>query len=65
MIGYIRVFANSSTLSALPVPLSLFLAEHPNSNVDLEEHMSETTVRAIYDGIALEHDLVSVGRKSR
>lgn len=50
--GYMRVFANSSTLSALPPPLSRFLADYPNINVDLEEHLSEETVRAVHEGLA-------------
>lgn len=50
--GHIRVFANSSTLSPLPVPLSLFLASHPSINIELEEHLSEESVRAVHEGIA-------------
>src|SRR5690606_40274793 len=50
--GHIEVFANSSTLSPLPVPLSLFLASHPSINIELEEHLSEESVRAVHEGIA-------------
>lgn len=52
VVGQIRVFANSSTLSQLPVPLSSFLAAYPNVNIDLEEHLSEETVRAVQEGMA-------------
>ncbi|MDS1140524.1 LysR family transcriptional regulator [Pusillimonas sp. SM2304] len=51
-VGQIRVFANSSTLSQLPIPLSRFLAAYPNVNIDLEEHLSDETVRAVQEGIA-------------
>lgn len=50
--GHIKVFANSSTLSPLPVPLSRFLASHPTINIELEEHLSEESVRAVHDGLA-------------
>ncbi|WP_447919288.1 LysR family transcriptional regulator [Achromobacter aegrifaciens] len=50
--GHIRVYANSSTLSSLPSALSRFLAAYPNVNVDLEEHLSEETVKAVLDGRA-------------
>lgn len=52
VIGQIRVFANSSTLSQLPVPLSRFLAAYPNVNIDLEEHLSDETVRAVQENMA-------------
>lgn len=50
--GLIRVFANSSTLNQLPVPLSRYLAAYPNVNIDLEEHLSDETVRAVQENRA-------------
>ncbi len=50
--GHLRVHANSSTMSSLPAALSRFLAAYPNVNVDLEEHLSEESVRAVLDGRA-------------
>ena len=51
VVGHIRVFANSSTLSGLAPALSRFLAAYPNVNVELEEHLSATVVRAVQDGV--------------
>lgn len=50
--GHIKVFANSSTMSLLPIPLSNYLAAYPTINIELEEHLSENSVRAVHDGIA-------------
>ncbi|RYH18481.1 MAG: LysR family transcriptional regulator, partial [Alcaligenaceae bacterium] len=50
--GQLKVFANSSTLNSLPAALSRFLAAYPNVNVDLEESLSEETVKAVLDGRA-------------
>lgn len=50
--GHIRIFANSSTLNALPSALSGFLARFPTINVELEEHLSEDSVRAVHEGVA-------------
>lgn len=61
VVGHIRVFANSSTLTALPPPLTEFLAEYPNINVDLEDHLSEDTVRAVQEGQADIGLVASVG----
>lgn len=47
--GHIRVHANSSTMASLPPALSRFLAAYPNVNVDLEEHLSEDSVRAVLE----------------
>jgi DNA-binding transcriptional LysR family regulator len=47
--GHIRVYANSSTMASLPAALSRFLAAYPNVNVDLEEHLSEDSVRAVIE----------------
>jgi DNA-binding transcriptional LysR family regulator len=47
--GHIRVHANSSTMCNLPVALSRFLAAYPNVNVDLEEHLSADSVRAVQE----------------
>lgn len=52
VVGHIRVFANSSTLNGLAPALSRFLAAYPNVNVELEEHLSATVVKAIQDGAA-------------
>lgn len=50
--GHIRVFANSSTLMGITPALSRYLAHYPNVNVDLDEHLSEDTVRAVLEGRA-------------
>lgn len=50
--GHIRVFANSSTLSALMPTLSRFLVAYPNVDVELEERLSADIVRAVKDGAA-------------
>ena len=50
--GHIRVFANSSTSSALMPTLSRFLTAYPNINVELEERLSAEVVDAIRNGSA-------------
>lgn len=50
--GNIRVFANSSTLSAITPTLSRFLAAYPNVNIELEERLSADVVRAVKEGTA-------------
>lgn len=52
VVSHIRVFANSSTLNGLAPALSRFLAAYPNVNVELEEHLSASVVKAIQDGAA-------------
>ncbi|MEG0974759.1 MAG: LysR substrate-binding domain-containing protein [Comamonas sp.] len=52
VVGHIRVFANSSTLNGLAPALSRFLATFPNVNVELEEHLSASVVKAVQDEIA-------------
>ena len=52
VVGHIRVFANSSTLNGLAPALSRFLAAYPNVNVELEEHLSATVVKAVQDDVA-------------
>jgi len=52
VVSCIRVFANSSTLNGLAPALSRFLAAYPNVNVELEEHLSASVVKAIQDGVA-------------
>ncbi|ADU98092.1 LysR family transcriptional regulator [Alicycliphilus denitrificans] len=52
VVGHIRVFANSSTLNGLAPALSRFLAAYPNVNVELEEHLSATVVKAVQDDAA-------------
>lgn len=52
VIGNIRLFANSSTLSGLTPMLSSFLASYPNVNIDLVEHLSDDIVKAVLDGNA-------------
>ncbi|MDM9558441.1 LysR family transcriptional regulator [Bordetella petrii] len=47
--GHLRVYANSSTMNSLPAALSRYLAAYPNVNVDLEERLSEETVKAVLD----------------
>jgi DNA-binding transcriptional LysR family regulator len=51
--GNIRLFANTNAIHEyLPALLSHFLVEHPRINVDIEEHTSPETVRAIDEGVA-------------
>ncbi|WP_237173234.1 LysR substrate-binding domain-containing protein [Paracandidimonas lactea] len=63
--GHIKIFANSSTLNALPIPLSRFLAKFPTINIELEEHLSEVSVRAVHEGIADIGLVASVTHLSR
>jgi DNA-binding transcriptional LysR family regulator len=51
-VGNIRLFANSSTLTAVMPILSTYLSRYPNVNVDLEEHLSEEIVKAVSAGNA-------------
>ncbi len=50
--GNIRLFANSSTLSGLTPILGSYLSSYPNVNIDLVEHLSEDTIKAVLDGNA-------------
>lgn len=50
--GNIRLFANSSTLNRLMPILSTYLSRYPNVNIDLTEHLSEETVKAVQQGNA-------------
>jgi DNA-binding transcriptional LysR family regulator len=51
--GNIRLFANTNAIHEyLPSLLPRFLVEHPKINVDIEEHTSPETVRAIDEGLA-------------
>jgi DNA-binding transcriptional LysR family regulator len=51
--GNIRLFANTNAIHEyLPALLSRFLVDHPRINVDIEEHTSPETVRAIDEGVA-------------
>ena len=51
--GEVRLLANTNALTEfLPEALSLFLAEHPNVSVDLEERLSDEIVGLIAEGAA-------------
>lgn len=50
--GSLIVHANSSTMNSLPAALSRYLAAFPNVTVDLEEKLSEDTVKAVLEGRA-------------
>ena len=51
--GQVRLLSNTNALMEfLPEPLSLFLAAHPQVNIDLEEKLSDEIVAAIADGTA-------------
>src|SRR5271167_381447 len=51
--GQVRLLSNTNALMEfLPEPLSLFLAAHPQVNIDLEERLSDEIVAAIADGTA-------------
>ena len=49
----VRVFANTvATVEFLPPVLAVFLAAHPNIDIDLEQRHSREVIRAIGEGIA-------------
>lgn len=50
--GNIRLFANSSTISGLTPLLGSYLSNYPNVNIDLVEHLSEDTIKAVLEGNA-------------
>ena len=64
--GEVRLLANTNALTEfLPEPLSLFLAAHPQVNVDLEERLSDEIVGLIAEGvgdIGIVAGTVDVGR---
>jgi DNA-binding transcriptional LysR family regulator len=52
LAGQVRVLSNTNALTEfLPETLSLFLAEHPNVSVDLEERLSDEIVGLIAEGV--------------
>jgi DNA-binding transcriptional LysR family regulator len=52
-VGQVRVLSNTNALTEfLPETLSLFLATHPQVNVDLEERLSDEIVGLIAEGVA-------------
>ncbi|NGM89096.1 LysR family transcriptional regulator [Parapusillimonas sp. SGNA-6] len=51
--GHVRLWANISALTDfLPTALKSFLTAEPRIHVELEEHLSLDTVRALVDGLA-------------
>jgi DNA-binding transcriptional LysR family regulator len=51
--GYVRVFANISAITEfLPSELKIFLAEHPNIQVNLEERISTAITKAVSESAA-------------
>ena len=51
--GNIRLFANTNAIHEyLPSLLPRFLVDHPKINLDIEEHTSPETVRAVDEGVA-------------
>lgn len=51
--GHIRLLSNTNALTEfLPAPLSQFLAEHRQVNIDMEERLSDEIVAAVADGKA-------------
>jgi DNA-binding transcriptional LysR family regulator len=53
MRGTIQLFANTNAIHEfLPPLLARFLADNPKINVDVQEHTSPETVRAVDEGIA-------------
>jgi DNA-binding transcriptional LysR family regulator len=53
MRGNIRLFANTNAIHEfLPALLARFLADNPKINVDVQEHTSPETVRAVDEGSA-------------
>jgi DNA-binding transcriptional LysR family regulator len=52
LTGEVRLLANTNALTEfLPEALSLFLAAHPQVNVDLEERLSDEIVGLIAEGV--------------
>jgi DNA-binding transcriptional LysR family regulator len=50
--GNIRIFATTTAITELlPLPLSRFLAAHPDVNISLQEHRTAHIVRAVLDGL--------------
>lgn len=51
--GRVRLFANISSITQfLPADLKSFLSRHPGIDIDLEEHISSTTTRAVAENAA-------------
>jgi DNA-binding transcriptional LysR family regulator len=51
--GRVRLFANISSITQfLPHDLKLFLTQHPGIDIDLEEHISSVTTRAVAENAA-------------
>lgn len=51
--GYVRLFANISSITQfLPHDLKAFLTRHPGIDIDLEEHISSATTRAVAENAA-------------
>ncbi|MCW2243702.1 LysR family transcriptional regulator [Azospirillum canadense] len=51
--GHVRLLSNTAALAEfLPEALALFLAEHPNIDVELEEKPSDAIVRMVAEGLA-------------
>jgi DNA-binding transcriptional LysR family regulator len=51
--GNVRLFANTNAIHEfLPALLARFLADNPKINVDVQEHTSPETVRAVHEGQA-------------
>ena len=51
--GHVRLFANISSITQfLPHDLKSFLTGHPGIDIDLEEHISSTTTRAVAENAA-------------
>jgi molybdate transport repressor ModE-like protein len=51
--GTVRLLANTNALTEyIPVPVSHFLASHPNVNIEVEEKPSEEIIDALVEGIA-------------
>jgi DNA-binding transcriptional LysR family regulator len=51
--GTVRLLANTNALTEfVPGPVSHFLADHPNVNIEVEERLSPEIVEALIDGVA-------------
>lgn len=51
--GHVRLFANISSITQfLPQDLSSFLSQYPGIGIDLEEHISSVTTRAVAENAA-------------
>ena len=59
--GHIKLLSNTIATEFLPKPLAVFLAKHPNVDIELEERNSADIVNAVAEGYADAGILVEMG----